>query len=110
MGMTARELGQRGSLGAASSPEATLKIKVDPWTGEVLRDPDRTSRVRVDPWTGDLLEVLSEMKTSPEPLPLPSLLECEGPLESALPPLGVVATIAATAGVVVGVIVTSLVL
>lgn len=37
----------------------TRKLKVDPWTGDVLpgqpNDPDRTCRMRVDPWTGEVL-------------------------------------------------------
>lgn len=42
----------------------TRKIKVDPWTGDVLpgqpNDPDRTRRIKVDPWTG---RVLSEIRS-----------------------------------------------
>jgi hypothetical protein len=48
----------------------TRKLKVDPWTGDVLpgqtNDPDRTRRIRVDPWTGKVLSDGSDDTLRPE--------------------------------------------
>jgi len=45
----------------------TCRVRVDPWSGEIIpegvdtplprSDPERTSRVQVDPWTGEVLEI-----------------------------------------------------
>lgn len=97
-------------------PEDTLKIKVDPWTGRVIADPDRTSRARVNPWTGVVIEVLSdpsEERSSAALPPLPPLPHLPHEVvqhgTTQLPPLGVVATIAVTAGAALGSLVTLLV-